>query len=245
MSGADPDALFVSDVGQGPPVVLLHGAGLDHAMWSGVQAEMAFAGRRTLALDLPGNGRSGLSPPRTIEDAAETVGVWLRAADMGPAAVVGFSMGALVALNVAATFPDHVRALGLAGVAARMPVHPKLLAAAKAQDASAFQMVATWGHARKGLVSESVQALSTGRPGALYAGLEACNAYGDAQQAASRVRCPTLLLLGGSDRMTPADGATPLAQAIPSARTTVIAGSGHMIFAEEPKAAVAALLAVV
>jgi len=226
--------------------VLLHGAGLDHRMWAGVSPALAAAGRRVLALDLPGHGRSTGSPPGEIVEAAGWIRRFLDAAGLDRVALAGFSMGALVALETAALAPDRVRSLVLAGVAERMPVHPKLLAAAAADDPAAFDMIAGWAHHHPEHAAATKAVLAGAGPGVLHADFVACDSYRRALDAALAVRCPALLLLGGNDRMTPARAAEPLAQALTRAGTPVttvlLPECGHMMMSEAAAAAAKAML---
>ncbi|MFE6685088.1 alpha/beta fold hydrolase [Streptomyces sp. NPDC057743] len=102
--------LHVSDHGgDGPQLVLLHGAGRSHADWDAVAAELT-AGHRVLALDLPGHGRSpeisSWTMPATVHSIAET----LAAHGISAPVMVGTSLGALVAVEYARAHDDVVRA---------------------------------------------------------------------------------------------------------------------------------------
>src|SRR5256885_9237029 len=95
--------IFASTGGQAfdpaqPTVVFLHGAGMDHTVWALQTRWFAHHGRNVLALDLPGHGRSAGPPLRTIAEMAELVAAAATAAGAERLALVGHSMGALVAL---------------------------------------------------------------------------------------------------------------------------------------------------
>lgn len=98
--------LRVLEGGEGPPVVLLHGRGHAAPMWFSYLSVLA-VGRRVLAVDLPGFGQSSPDegPLRTAEDGVrfftEPVEELLRALEPGPVAVVGHSLGGLVAVELA------------------------------------------------------------------------------------------------------------------------------------------------
>ena len=66
--------------------------------------------------------------------------------------------------------------------------------------------------------------------------LAACDAYAAGLEHAAQVRCPTLVAIGGQDRMTPPKAGLALAAAIPGAATTTIPGAGHMLMVETPDA---------
>jgi pimeloyl-ACP methyl ester carboxylesterase len=75
--------------------------------------------------------------------------------------------------------------------------------------------------------------------------LAACNAYDNGAAAAAAVRCPTLLLLGARDRMTPAKAGQALSALIAGARVTMLPDTGHMMMVEQPNATIDALVGAV
>jgi pimeloyl-ACP methyl ester carboxylesterase len=117
-----------------PSAVLIHGAGASSAIWSMVLARLAGAAH-VVAVDLPGHGPSsaegtaldgstGLSLARYRDAVGELAGTLC----LGPSVLVGHSMGALVAIEAAAAWPDKVRSLVLCAAAPRLPVAPELAA---------------------------------------------------------------------------------------------------------------------
>jgi len=228
-----------------PTVVFVHGSGMDHTVWALQTRFFAWHGRSVLAVDLPGHGRSAGPALTTIGDLADWVGRLLDAAGAGEAAIVGHSLGALVALETAARQPDRVRAVALLGIGQRMGVHPDLLAAARANDHLSYDLIVSWGFASRAQIGGSrtpglwmtgggTRLLEQGAPGALAADLAACDGFEDALAAAGRVHCPCLFLLGDNDRMTPPKSARPLAEAIAGSRTVILPGAGHMMMIEQP-----------
>ena len=129
----------------GPLVVFLHGAGMDHSVWALQARWFAHHGYRAAAVDLPGHGGSEGPPLASIEALAAWTLVARRAPRRRKGALIGHSMGSLAALEAAALGPDQVAGLALIGTAAAMPVHPTLLAAAAANDPDAVAMVSLWG----------------------------------------------------------------------------------------------------
>jgi pimeloyl-ACP methyl ester carboxylesterase len=94
----------------GPPIVFLHGVMGRWQAW--LQVMPAFAGEwRVYALDHRGHGRSGHAPGRyRILDYAEDAAGFLRGVVGRPAVLVGHSLGAIIAVAVAADAPELVRA---------------------------------------------------------------------------------------------------------------------------------------
>jgi pimeloyl-ACP methyl ester carboxylesterase len=234
-----------------PAVVFLHGAGFDHTVWQLQARYFAHHGRSVLALDLPGHGRSEGPALASIDALADWVGRLLDAAGVESAALAGHSMGALIALAAAARLPARVRALALLGVAARMPVHPDLLGAARRGEPRAGELIVDWGfgpaahlggHRAPGLwmMGGGLRTILGSAPGVLAADLAACDAYDGAEADAAQVRCPTLFVLGTADKMTPFKGGLALAQKVAGARVARIE-AGHMMMIERPDATLDAL----
>ncbi len=239
-----------------PIVVFLHGAGMDHSVWMLQARYFAHHGRSVLNVDLPGHGRSEGPALRTISGLADWLFHFLDAAGAPKAALVGHSMGSLVAMEAAAGAPARIWALALLGTAARMAVHPDLLKAAEANDHSAIDLVASWGYGRLAhlggsrapggwLLGAGIRTLERAPPGALAASLSACQAYAGALDAAAKIVCPTLLLLGEMDRMTPPAAARELGGRIAGSRTLVLPRTGHMMMTEQPDQTIDALAEIV
>jgi pimeloyl-ACP methyl ester carboxylesterase len=235
-----------------PAAVFLHGAGMDHTVWTLQARYFAHHGCAVLALDLPGHGRSEGPAPSSIETYAEWLARLLDSAGVGSAALVGHSMGALVALEAAARAPARTRALALLGIAGRMPVHPDLLAAAEAGAMAAVDLITAWGYGRPAhlgghrapglwMLGGGKRLLERAAPGVLANDLRACDAYRGAADAAGRIGCPTLFLLGAVDRMTPPKAGAALAAAVKGADVETLANVGHMMMVEAPDATLAAL----
>lgn len=233
-------------------VVLIHGAGMDRTVWQFQARWLAYHGWNVAAVDLPGHGRSGGVPLPSIAQQAAWTARLVEELDGAPAAVVGHSMGSFIGIELAATRPDLVSRLALLGVAARMPVHPDLLEAARRGDHLAFDLVTSWalgrpahlgGHPTPGLwmTGATLRVLEHAPPGVLHVDLSACDAYEGATEAARRIGCPTLLLLGEVDLMTRPRAAAPLAEAIAGSTTVVVPGAGHLMMVEQPDATIDAL----
>ncbi|MEJ2530448.1 MAG: alpha/beta hydrolase [Halioglobus sp.] len=233
-------------------VLFIHGAGMDHTVWTLLARHFARHGRNVIAADLPGHGRSGGDPARSIGEMADWVAALLDELPVARTAVVGHSMGGLVALDFAARYPDRVRAIALVGSTAPMPVSEAILEAAAADDHAAFDMLTQWGYSKRHqfggnsnpglwMLGGTLRLFERCRPGVLHADMSACNRYAAGLERAAAVRCPALLVLGRDDRLTPVKSTRDLVAALPSPDVRILDGAGHTLMVEAPNALLDAL----
>jgi pimeloyl-ACP methyl ester carboxylesterase len=226
-------------------VVFLHGTGQDHSIWVLPARYFASHRRNVLAVDLPGHGRSAGPALSSIEAMADWLARLLDTASVETAALVGHSMGSLVALETAARHRARVRAIALVGVSVPMPVNQALLGNAREDEGRARDMLTVWGHSRGaqlgGNATPGIWMLGAGRrllaraaPGTIYTDLSACDRYVVGLDQAKEVTCPVLWILGERDVMTPAKSARAVAAALPDSRTVILEGAGHALLAERP-----------
>jgi pimeloyl-ACP methyl ester carboxylesterase len=221
-----------------PPLVLLHGAGGNHLFWPTELRRLP--GRTVLALDLPGHGRSAeTGGMQRIAAYATEVLACLQALDVARVILVGHSMGGALALALARSNPELLAGLVLISSAARFQVNPALLAAAASPTgfAQAVEDICRWSFSSQAdphLLALARQRMNEVRPSVLHGDLLAC-AEVDFNENLSRLTCPTLVLCGSEDRMTPLRQSQYLADAIPGARLQVFEGAGHMLMLEQPR----------
>lgn len=234
--------------------VFLHGAGLDHSWWGLQSRWFGYHGWNVLALDLPGHGRSEGPPIATVEAMADWTMQVLDSAGLERAAVVGHSMGSLVAVECAARHADRVERIALLGTAYPMKVGEAFLEAAKKNETTAFDMSTIWGHAPQvplggnpnpgmWMYGDNLARLARLAPGVLHNDLLACHQYAGGEAGAAKTACPVLFILGNRDQMTSTRVATAFASTFKSAQTVLLPPSGHSMMAEAPDATLDALAA--
>lgn len=100
--------------GPAPAVLLIHGAASNHTRWSEFTRRTSLSGRYDLVRpDMRGNARSMWRGKLDLNVWCRDLAAILDAEGYGPAIVVGHSLGAQIALQLAAAYPRHVRALAL------------------------------------------------------------------------------------------------------------------------------------
>jgi len=234
-----------------PAIVFVHGAAFDHSVWQWQSRYLAHHGFTVLAVDLPGHGRSPGPLRRDLGEMADWVAALIESAGLARAAIVGHSMGSLVAMETALRHPARVTRLALVGTSAPMPVGEAFLAAAKDDDPAGLDMEATWGHARGALLASSpvpgtsllraTRALNgRAHDGVLHADLAAVHAWQPPMDRIRALKVPTLVVVGKRDQMTPQKAGRALAAEIAGARLVTL-DAGHSMMSEAPRELLAAL----
>lgn len=231
-----------------PLLVFVHGAGGTQSVWISQSRALAHHGWNVAALDLPGHGYSEDCPEIV---SAEDYSAWLAEVleDLGekPAVLAGHSLGAAIALTCAATQVGRVAGLLLLGTRLRMEVSQGLLDDTRDNPPKATRFIAAYGHARAthlggaptpgSWIMGATRSLVDGCDGAvLHRDFAASNSWRGADYAV-RVSCPTLVVSGKLDRMTPAAKGRELAGAIRDAEFVEIPAAGHFMMVEAPRPA--------
>ncbi|HEY5292542.1 MAG TPA: alpha/beta hydrolase [Burkholderiales bacterium] len=228
-----------------PTVVFCHGAQCDHSVWILQSRYLAHHGYGVLAVDLPGHGRSAGPALASVGEYADWITSVQDAAGVSTAAIVGHSMGSLIALECAARRPERVAKIALLATAYPMKVSAELLDATKNNEPLAQDMVNIWSHLAYAqypnnpgpgfwVIGENLRLMQRQKPGVMHLDFTACNAYAGGAEAAAKVRCPALFLLARRDSMTPVRAAQDFAKSIKGAQVAVIDGSGHNMMGEKP-----------
>src|SRR5882672_8810226 len=228
-----------------PTVVFVHGAANDHSVWSLQSRYYAYHGWNALAVDLPGHGKSGGSPCSSIGAAADWVMRLLDAADAATAALVGHSMGSLIALETAARHPERIRKLAMIGTSVPIQVSEPLLNASKANDHIAYEMINVFAHSSAAqiggnrvpgmwMTGSAMRLMERSGDGVLHADFSACNDYAAGLESAQKLKCPVLMILGKRDLMTPMKVAGDVISKLPDVKVVALDGAGHSLMAEKP-----------
>jgi len=244
--------LFVSDRGAGEPVLLITGWTISSAVFDPV-AHLYEPSLRIIAYDHRGAGRSEpwLAPVSMAMLAADAARVL---ADRGlrSAHVIGLSMGAAVALELALRMPHRVRSLilvggGAGGPSTALPGAREASAAMRSVVADSLRHRRPWPAAvlfsesfrerRPDDVARYLPFFAMHRAPPWMTGWQALAVACFGRRAAlGDLRAPTLILHGGQDVLVPVANAHLLAGGIPDAELHVVEGAGHAVPLEHPEA---------
>jgi pimeloyl-ACP methyl ester carboxylesterase len=243
--------LFVTDDGSGEPVLLITGWTISSAVFDPV-ASLYVPRARIIAYDHRGSGRSAAwrAPVSMAMLAADAARV-LDDRGVDAAHVVGLSMGAMVAIELAVRMPARVKSLVLVGGG---PGGPRTVLPPALEAAGTLARLAADSLRHAGIWPESMlfsprfraehperaaeltRPFTTHRPppwttGALTLAGACFGRAGDLD----RVRAPTLVVHGDEDVMSPLANALTLARGIPGAELHVARGAGHAVPLEQPE----------
>lgn len=241
----------------GDVVLLIHGYGGDRNSWLFVQQPLAEHGR-VYALDLPGHGTSskdvGDGSLEVLADAAADV---LDAVGARHAHLVGHSLGAAVAIAVAARDPGRIASMTLlapAGFGTAIDAD-YVRGFAAAETRRELRPLAGRLFADDGLVTRQVvdDLLAYKRLDGVRAALETLAGTlldGDRQRLEANAALATLsgaipvaVVWGAQDQIIPAAQAESAAESVPGAARQVLDGAGHMVHMEKPYEVLAAIRA--
>ena len=237
----DGRAIGITERGSGgrTPIVFLHGVGSDKSVWR-PQLEHFGSERRAVAFDYPGYGESDPAPEGTTrEEFAAAILGGMRALGIPRAHVCGLSLGGVVAIAMNALEPEGCASLILADSFASHPdgqgIYDRAVASSRDLRALAEGRadVLLAQPADPAVRSEVIETMAAIDPVAYRTGADAVWLAAQEERAAL-IRCPTLVLCGTEDRVTPPALSTALAKLVPGAMCELIERAGHLSNLERP-----------
>lgn len=245
----DDRTLAWLDHGHGAPVVFLHAFPLSAMMWR-AQVEHLPTGWRGVAPDLRGfrhAWREGASPACHVRDHAQDVLALIDHLSVTPVVLVGLSMGGYVAFECWRQRPDAVAGLVLVDTRAEPDTDE-----ARAKRRQMQQLVRTGGPSAVAdamlptLLGASAQTtdphraievrrlIEENRAGAIDDALETLASRTDSRPTLATISCPTLVIVGQEDVLTPLPMAQAMAAGIAGATLVTIPRAGHLSSIEQP-----------
>ena len=221
-----------------PSILLMHGSGLSHIVWSLHEQFYASQGFNVLSVDIPGHGNSDGPSLKSIEEISDWIRLLMKTLDILKITIIGHSQGSLVGIDFASRYPDLISKLVLVAGSYKMPVNQDLIDLAEAGDEKAILLMMKWGY-------EGSKAFIGGNPvkkiikssrdiiEVLAVDLNACNNYKNGEQSLEKINCSTLCIFGDLDKMVPVKAGTKMSERIKNSETKIISNCGHMIIFEK------------
>ena len=239
--------IHYQDTGRGKEVVLLlHAFPLHSGMWARQVAALS-PRYRVVAPDYPGLGKSQPRPePTTMEALAEQVSGLLSAIRVDRVAVVGLSMGGYLSFELYRRHPGLFRALALCDTRAGADT-PEGAAGREAFAKSAIEKGLHWvademtpkllrPQPDAAAVRDVRALIGQGTPAGVAAAQRGMARRPDSTPTLAAIACPTLVLVGEEDGLTPPAEAEKMAAGVKGAKLVRIPAAGHIANLENPEA---------
>lgn len=214
-------------------VLFIHGAGGGQYTWS---YQKAFFEKRfnPIIIELPGHGASEGEGEEEIGRYAEHVYSFWKALGLSKVFLVGHSMGGAIVQTLALTRPEGIQGIILVGTGARLRVLPLILNGIKINFEETVRKINELCFFQKSsplLIKRSFAGLMRCRPEVLHGDYLACDRF-DMMNQVEKIDCPTLILCGQEDGMTPVRYSQFLLQRIKGSRLEILPDAGHMLMME-------------
>jgi len=217
-------------------IVFLHGSGGSGHFWK-AQVEGLAERVNTVALDMPGHGRSGNDGKDTIGDYARAVVEFMDAIDTSKAIPCGLSMGGAVVQQLLLDFADRFEGGILIGTGAKLKVLPAIFEAIEKDYTGFVEM--SCKHASSENTDASVSQpfrddLIKCKPEVTYGDFQACNQFNVIERL-PEISVPVLVISAEDDKLTPPKYARFLEDGIPNTARKHIHDAGHIAPMEKPQ----------
>ena len=236
--------IFSSDVGQSfdenkQTVILLHGSGQSHVVWSLTDQYLTDLGYNVFAIDMPGHGNSEGKSLKTIEDLAEWLEKLINKIGIRDLILLGHSQGCLVALEYIYKYPKNVKKVIFVAGSYEIPVNKSLIDLALAGDVESLNLMMKWGYgySKQFIGGNPLQKiLNSPREirEVLAIDLIACNNYKNGINALKKIMCPSLFIFGELDKMIKLEKGKEFSKLVSDSKTHIIKDCGHMVILENP-----------
>ena len=186
----------------------------------------------SVVLTIPGHGENEDPPRGSAAAIADAVEPAVRATT-GPRVVIGHSLGAAVALELATRPENAIVGLVAINTGARLPVPAEVRALARDDFPAAAQRLVDrlWHRPDEATIARGLKMVGDAGSEALALAYEACDAF-DAREWLDRVDVPALVISGAEDVLTPPALGEELAAGLPDAQHVTVAEAAHMAMAE-------------
>ena len=235
--------------GDGQPVILIHGLGLNRDMWQWQVPDLS-SRFRVISYDLLGHGESDKPAGRyEMSQMVEQIEVLMSTLNLDDAAFVGFSLGGLIARAFALAHPEKVKAMVILNSAHARTVAERESIMKRVSQVEAGGPEATIDEALRRWfteafanrcpdVVEKVRSWVLANDRAIYPEVYRLLAQGDIglELSIRDIHCPVLIATGEEDHGNSVAMAEGMATLMPNAEVATLPGLRHMALAEDPNA---------
>jgi 3-oxoadipate enol-lactonase len=234
--------LIYHETGEGFPLILIHGVGLDHAIWE-LQVAQFSQYYRVITYDMIGHGEADKPQEEyTLSQFVDQLEQVFQALELQQAHIVGLSMGGLVAQSFAAQHPDKVAALIIVSSVAKRTEEQRNAVWGRVSQVEQSGHTSTIDAAIQRWFDETFQLLHpktvqtirerlvSNEPAAYLAAYKVfASADEETYPKLQQIACPTLIITGELDKGSTPEMAKLMAEAIPNAKAVILPNIKHML----------------
>ena len=220
-----------------PTLVFIHGSGGSSALWE-KQVDELKAHVNTIALDLPGHGRSSGPGLGRVEDYSAAVTEFIETAGIPAPIPCGLSIGGAIVLQLVLEYKTRFKAAILVNTGARLRVMPLLFETIKNDYKGYLNSITAFAASGKtdpvklaSFMAESAKC----SPEVTYGDFTACDRF-NVMEKLSSITTPVLILTAEDDKLTPPKYGSYMKEHINNASMTDIKDAGHLSPLEQPEA---------
>ena len=220
-----------------PTLVMVHGAGGRSQIWRRQVLGLNDIAN-TLALDLPGHGKTVGKSSSNVEAYAQWLGQILKELQLGPIFLMGHSLGGAIVQNSALLYPTLLKGIILVGTGPKLPVNPALLEGLASNFEKTVDTINGYAFASGTdplMVEEGARFMKEAGPNTVRDGFLASDGF-NMEGSLSEIDLPCLILCGEKDKMTSVQLSISLNQGIRGSVLQILPSAGHMLMIESTDA---------
>ncbi|MBU2622642.1 MAG: alpha/beta hydrolase [Proteobacteria bacterium] len=220
-----------------PTLVFIHGSGGSSALWEN-QIDELKEDVNTIALDLPGHGRSSGSGMDSVADYCKAVADFIETVEVPDPVPCGLSIGGAIVLQLILEYTERYKAAILVNTGARLRVMPLILETIKKDYEKYLSTIPVFAASEKtdprkldSLMADTAKC----NPETAYGDFKACDRF-DVIDKLSAIITPVLILTAEDDKLTPPKFGVYMKEHIRKASMVNIRDAGHLSPLEQPEA---------
>ena len=220
-----------------PTLVMIHGAGGRSQTWQG-QIHPLKDSLNTLALDLPGHGKTAGQSKRRVDAYAHWLGEMLAVLFQEPVFLMGHSMGGAIVQETALLYPKLLKGIILAGTGPRLQVAPMFLEGFLNRFEETIDIVINYAYASgadRSMLIEGANIMKDAGAKVVHDDFVACDRF-DRRKDLGNINLPCMIVCGEEDKLTPPVLSRILHESIMDSTLKILPSAGHFVMIESYKA---------
>lgn len=219
-----------------PTLVMIHGAGGRSQTWQG-QIHPLKDSLNTLALDLPGHGKTDGQGKKRVDAYAHWLCEVLDVLFQEPVFLMGHSMGGAIIQETALLYPKLLKGIILAGTGPRLQVAPMFLEGLLNKFEETVDLIISYGYssgAKRSMLREGAKLMKEAGAKVVHDDFVACDRF-DRRKDIGNINLPCLIICGEKDKLTPLSLSRVLHESIRGSTLEVLPSAGHYAMIESHK----------